>query len=41
MRKAFALDRNAAVILQPEELKELEPPESRGLPKRSRGVTRK
>ena len=31
MRKAFALDRNAAVILQPEELEELIPTESRAI----------
>lgn len=31
MRRAFALDRDAAVILQPEELEELEPPESRDI----------
>lgn len=31
MRKAFALDRNAAVILQPEELEALEPAESRDI----------
>jgi DNA end-binding protein Ku len=29
IRKAFALDRNAAVILQPEDLEQLTPPESR------------
>lgn len=31
MRKAFALDDDAAVILQPDELEELEPPESRDI----------
>lgn len=31
VRKAFALDRDAAVILQPEELDQLEPPESRDI----------
>lgn len=29
MRKAYAVDRQTAIILQPEELKKLEPPESR------------
>src|SRR3954470_2788244 len=31
MRKAFAIDRQTAIILQPDELQKLEPPESRDI----------